>query len=189
MLAWMQKWVDNPAKAKQRCVRLLTESALPYLRDVVIPDEVGGYTQIDHVLLTAQGLVLMEWQHFSGMLHGSDFSQEWTRFEGKERHEFVNPLRRVHQLVSMLDQLVLGEKVGVPMQGFLLMSGGAHFAKGWPQGVLDQDGLRIWLAGQSAVIPARYQTVWRVLLSRVACEPVTALAHSSPAQTVQTSMS
>ncbi len=189
MFAWTKTWLDSPTKAKQRCVRLLAESGLPYMRDVVIPDEVGGYTQIDHVLLTAQGLVLMEWQHFGGVLHGSDFSQEWTRFEGKERHEFVNPLRRVHKLASTLDQLILGEKVGMPMHGFLLISGGARFAKGWPQGVLDQDGLRTWLAGQSAVIPARYQAVWRVLLSRVACEPVTELAHSSPAQTVQTSIS
>jgi hypothetical protein len=172
---WAQKLVDTPEKCQQRCARILVEAGLPYVRDVVIPDNVGSYTQIDHLLLTPTGLVMLEWQYFSGVLHGSAHAQEWTRFDGKERHDFPNPLRRVQQLGASLDALVLGSKVGVPIEGFLVLTGTAKFAKGLPQGVMDEAALRAWLAAQSLSIPVRQQTVWNVLLSRVACEPVTLL--------------
>ncbi|MEW5837965.1 MAG: nuclease-related domain-containing protein [Pseudomonadota bacterium] len=172
MLGFVHKLVDNPQRAQQRVQRLLADSGLPYLRDVVIPDEIGGYTQIDHLLLTAQGLVALEWQFMSGVLHGSDFSQDWTRFEGKERHEFENPLRRVQKLVRSLDKLVLGEQKDLPLHSYLVLSGSLRFAKAWPQGVLDENRLRDWLATQTAAIPSRYRLLWGALQSRVACEPV-----------------
>jgi len=172
VLQWAQKLVDTPEKSQQRCFKMLRAAALPYVRDVVIPDLLGGYTQIDHLLLTPTGLVMLEWQHFSGVLHGSAHAQEWTRFEGQARHDFPNPLRRVQQLGASLDALVLGSKVGVPIEGFLVLTGTAKFAKGLPQGVLDEAALRVWLASQTGVIPARQQAVWNVLLSRVAYEPV-----------------
>ena len=181
VLRWAQKLVDTPAKSQQRCINMLRASALPYVRDVTIPDLIGGYTQIDHLLLTPTGLVMLEWQYFSGVLHGSAHAQEWTRFEGSERHDFANPLRRVQQLVASLDALVLGSKVDVPMEGFLVLTGTAKFAKGLPQGVMDEAALRVWLASQTGVIPARQQAVWNVLLSRVAYEPVNQVtnAHAS----------
>ncbi len=177
MLAWIQELSDSPPKAQQRCARLLGAAGLPYVRDVVIPDEVGGYTQIDHLLLTAQGLVLLEWQYLRGVIHGSDFAQDWTRFERGERHEFVNPLRHVRKLADTLEQIIQGEKLGVPIHRHLLMSGPVSFAKAWPQSVLNEAGLHAWLAAQSSIIPQRYQSVWKVLLSRVACEPVVGLMN------------
>jgi len=175
VLQWAKNRVDTPAKSQQRCIDMLRASALPYVRDVTIPDLIGGYTQIDHLLLTPTGLVMLEWQYFSGVLHGSAHAQEWTRFEGKERYDFPNPLRHVQQLAASLDALVLGSKVGVTIEGFLVLSGTAKFAKGLPQGVFDEAALRVWLASQTGNIPARQQAVWNVLLTRVACEPVNSL--------------
>ena len=168
----MQTWTDTPEKAKQRIGALLHASRLPYVRDVVIPDEVGGYTQIDHLLLTPHGIILIEWQSQSGVLHGSEHSQIWTRFVGKERHDFPNPLRRVHKLADTLKQITLGDSLGVPLRSYLVLSGASRFAKGCPPSVFDESRLRDWLSTQNAAIPTRYQAVWRVLMSRVACEPV-----------------
>ena len=176
MLAWTQNWLDTPEKASLRIIRLLGTAGLPYVRDVVIPDEVGGYTQIDHLLLTAQGLVLLEWQYLRGVLHGSDYSQQWTRFEGKARHDFDNPLKRMQRLAQTLDQLLPGAPSSIPLHGFLLMSGTARFAKGWPQGVLDEARLRAWLdAQQGQALSPHDRMVWNMLLARVACEPVVGL--------------
>lgn len=174
MLAWAQQWLDSPEKAKARCIKALSASALPYVRDVVVPDEVGGYTQIDHLLLSVHGLQVLEWQYLDGVLHGSDFSLQWSRFDDGMRHDFDNPLRRVQKLAQTLNQLVLGEQVGVPLHSHLLLSGKASFAKGCPQGVLQEAQLAAWLQGQAGSIPARYRAVWSVLLSRVACAPVNA---------------
>lgn len=172
MLQWAKKLIDTPERARQRCAHLLAASGLPYVRDVVIPDQVGGYTQIDHLLLTPRGLALFEWQYFVGTLHGSAHSQEWTRFESGQRHDFINPLRHVQQLAETLDSLVLGAKVGASIESHLIATGTASFAKGLPPGVMDEAGLRAWLDAQSQAIPSRQQAVWNVLLSRVACEPV-----------------
>ncbi len=175
MLAWMQKWTDSPAKARQRCLRLLGAAGLPYVRDVVIPDEVGGYTQIDHLLLTAQGLVVLEWRYLRGVVHGSDYAQEWTRFEGSERHDFANPLRHLQTMGDTLGTMISGGKGTVPLRTFLLVSGPVSFARAQPQGVISEEGLSAWLDAQSSVIPARHQLLWGALLGRVACEPVVSL--------------
>lgn len=158
----------DPATAKRRVRGMLRASGLPHVRDVVIPDHVGGYTEVDHLVLTPDGIVLLEWQHFSGVIHGSAHTQRWTRFEDKQRHDFDNPFRRLNELSSTLGALTPGAKVSVR----LVATGPVRFAKAMPQGVLNLHGLAEYLAANQGAVAPELRQSWQHLLSRVACDPV-----------------
>lgn len=167
-LAWLVRRRRSPRSASRRMRASLRRSGLPHVRDVVIPDEVGGYTQADHLLLTPNGIVLLEWQHFDGIVHGSVHAMNWTRFEGGRRHDFSNPFRRLKALAATLETLA----PGAPVQVRLVVSGPVRFAKGIPDGVLTLASLREYLAAQTNSIPPAHLERWHALLSRVACDPV-----------------
>lgn len=186
MMDWLRGLGDSPDKAAKRVREALLASGLPHVRDVVIPDRVGGYTQVDHLLLTAEGLVLLETQYFTGELHGSAHTQRWIRFERGQRHDFDNPFRRLRELAETLDAMILGDAVQVSVESRLVATGPARFAKGVPEGVLTEPMLKDYLASRARTIPARQRAVWDVLLSRVACDPVAPFGNRStvPAQPV-----
>lgn len=170
----------DPRTAARRVQAMLRASGLPHVRDVVIPDYVGGYTQVDHLLLTPGGIVLLEWQHFSGMVHGTAHTLHWSRFEGGRRHDFDNPFRRLQTLADTLGALA----PGVPIQLRLVVSGPVRFPRGLPEGVLTLAGLGEYLAAQAGSIPADLFDRWSALLSRVACDPVAPFGARPPAPAV-----
>ncbi|TQV65497.1 MAG: NERD domain-containing protein [Halothiobacillaceae bacterium] len=185
MRGWLRGLGDTPDKAEKRVREALLASGLPHVRDAVIPDQVGGYTQVDHLLLTAEGLVLLEVQHLTGELHGSSHTQRWTRFGRGRRHEFDNPFRRLRELAETLDAMILGDLVQVAVEPRLVVTGPARFVKGVPEGVLTEPMLRDLLASRARAIPARQRAVWDVLLGRVACDPVAPSGSPAAAQPVQ----
>lgn len=167
---------NDPRSARKGMRVILRASGLPHVRDVVIPDDVGGYTQLDHLLLTPGGILVLEWQHFTGIVQGSAHALNWSRFEGQRRHDFANPFRRLKALAETLDTLA----PGTPVQVRLVVSGPVRFPKGLPEGVLTLAGLREYLAGQHGPIPVEQFERWHRLLSRVACEPVSPLGARFP---------
>ncbi|MFZ5466524.1 MAG: nuclease-related domain-containing protein [Pseudomonadota bacterium] len=170
----------DPRTAARRVQVMLRASGLPHVRDVVIPDYVGGYTQVDHLLLTPGGIVLLEWQHFDGIVHGTAHTLNWSRFEGGRRHDFDNPFRRLQTLAETLAALV----PGTPIQLRLVVSGPVRFPRGLPEGVLTLAGLGDYLAARAGSIPADQLERWHALLSRVACDPVAPFGARPPAPAV-----
>ncbi len=83
----------------ERAVRLaLARLGLPALHDVVLADALG-HTQIDHLVRTTQGIVVIETKTFSGWITGTLYSAEWTQrlAGGHVRHRFQNPVRQNHR--------------------------------------------------------------------------------------------
>lgn len=181
MLRWFLARRDSPQKAHARVCAHLAACGLPYVRDVVIPDAVGGYTQIPHLLLTPEGVLLLESQYFTGILHGSALTKQWIRFDGKQRHEFDNPLHHQQGLADTLNTLIQGERVGVGVKTCFIVCGPARFAKRIPDRVLVESHLPPFLAAYARPISARLWAVWKVLLSRVACDPVAPFGARPPA--------
>jgi hypothetical protein len=182
MMGWLSALKDSPQKARARVGAALLASGLPYVRDVIIPDRVGGYTQVDHLLLTASGLVLLEIQHMRGELHAARYTQCWTRFERGRRFDFDNPFLRLQEAADMIHALILGDQVGGGVDTRLIIPGPVRFARRVPEGVSTEPMLHAWLAAQPRVIPTRQRTVWRVLLGQVVHDPVAPIgAHPTHA--------
>jgi hypothetical protein len=106
--------------------------AIERLEHVLVPDGMGGHIQVEHLLLTGQGLVVIDAKSFAGTIFASERMAEWTVIGKQGRFTFPNPLGTLYDRVAALKQLVRD----VPVAGHVLFAGGADFSKGRPRDVL-----------------------------------------------------
>ena len=113
----------------ERAVRLaLARLGLPALHDVVLADALG-HTQIDHLVRTTQGIVVIETKTFSGWITGTLYSAEWTQHlaGGRIRHRFQNPVRQNHRHCKAVEAAIIG--LTVPVYGRIVSAGRARFCE------------------------------------------------------------
>jgi hypothetical protein len=108
------------------------------LHDVIIPDAEGGTIRLEHVLLTTEGLLVVETTRQRGLIFGNPRDRYWTRQLGQSSHRFVNPLWQNQLHVKTLQALNLG----VPVGGRVVFTDQAHFPKGRAPGVSQLASLR-----------------------------------------------
>jgi hypothetical protein len=111
--------------------------AIERLQNVLLPDGMGGHIQVEHLLLTSQGLVVIDAKSFSGTIFASERMEEWTVIGKQGRFTFPNPLGTLYDRVAALRQLVRE----VPVAGHVLFAGSADFSKGRPRDVLSANEL------------------------------------------------
>ncbi len=121
------------------------------LQDILLPDGIGGQIHLQHVLLTAQGLVVLEVKTVKGVVFASDRMDEWTVIGRTGRFSFQNPQRALHDRVAALRS----QARDIPVAGHVVFSEQADFSKGRPTEVIFPDELR-----------ARYAKPERVELER-----------------------
>ncbi len=112
--------------------RALDAVAIDRLRDVLLPNGMGGQIQIEHLLLTGNGLLVIDVKPFEGTIFASERMEEWTVISAKGRFTFPNPLGTLYDRVAALRQVVRD----VPVAGFVLFGERADFSKGRPRDVL-----------------------------------------------------
>ena len=113
----------------ERAVRLaLARLGLPALHDVVLADALG-HTQIDHLVRTTQGIVVIETKTFSGWITGTLYSAGWTQHlaGGRIRHRFQNPVRQNHRHCKAVEAAIIG--LTVPVHGRIVSAGRARFCE------------------------------------------------------------
>jgi len=100
------------------------------IRDVVVPDGIGGFVPVDALLLRDRKLYVLDIRDVEGAVFGSEKMDIWTAM-GRKRYQFNNPIRPMHDRVAAVKYLVPGAEV---MPRILFTSRG-HFPKGRPDGV------------------------------------------------------
>ncbi|MBV5275722.1 MAG: NERD domain-containing protein [Lamprocystis purpurea] len=101
------------------------------LHDVIFPDGRGGLTQVDHVVLTGAGLVVVETKNYRGSIFGQEREAQWTQRLGRQSFRFQNPVRQNYLHTQAVKALV----PGVPVLGWVVFTDSARFPKGKPDGV------------------------------------------------------
>lgn len=157
--------------------RALEAVAIDRLHDVLVPDGMGGQIHAEHLLLTGAGIVVLEVKEYQGTIFGSDRMEEWTVIgSAGRRFTFPNPLEALYDRVAALKQLVRE----IPVEGYVLFSGGASFSKGRPRSVL----LPAELVAQHRLpheraeleqVKESFAPSWELVKS--ACEPVRGAAR------------
>jgi hypothetical protein len=112
--------------------RALEAVAIERLQNILLPDGMGGHIQVEHLLLTGQGLLVIDAKSFAGTIFASERMADWTVIGKQGRFTFPNPLGTLYDRVAALKQLVRD----VPVSGYVLFAGGADFTKGRPRDVL-----------------------------------------------------
>jgi hypothetical protein len=125
------------AKGGNRLKRVLTEISHDRIDDLLIPNGDEGEIQIDHLLLTSQGLLIVDIKDAVGTVFGSDKMQEWTVISDERRYTFSNPQAALYDRIAAVRHIVRQ----VPVTGRILFLDGADFTKGVPGLVCNLDDL------------------------------------------------
>lgn len=123
LLAW--RWF---AGGKSPLQKAISEISFDQLDDLVIPSADEGEIHIDELLLTSQGLLILEVKDVMGKVFGSDKMSDWTVMADGRRFTFSNPQPALYDRIAAVRQIVRQ----VPVEGRVLFLEGAEFTKGVP---------------------------------------------------------
>ena len=108
--------------------QVLRDIAYERVHDLVIPNGDDGEILIDQLLLTSQGLLILELKDVEGAVFGSDKMEDWTVISAQRRYTFPNPQHGLYDRIAAVRQIVRQ----VPVAGRVLFLDGAEFSKGMP---------------------------------------------------------
>lgn len=120
-----------------RVQQVLDEISYDRINDLLIPNGDEGEIQIDHLLLTSQGLLILDMKEVVGTVFGSDKMQDWTVISEERRYTFPNPQAALYDRIAAVRHIVRQ----VPVAGRVLFRDAAEFTKGVPDLVSDLDAL------------------------------------------------
>ncbi|MGO9934377.1 MAG: nuclease-related domain-containing protein [Steroidobacteraceae bacterium] len=106
---------------------------------VLVPDGMGGFIHIDHLLLTPRGVLVLDTRRVAGLIFGGDQMSDWTVMGRGHRYTFDNPQPALYDRIAAVKAIV-GD---VPVEGRLLFSNVGKFTKGIPRWVLMLDGIEV----------------------------------------------
>ena len=132
-------WLLFGRRSRPRSLEtVLGEIAFERLEGLVIPKVDEGEIQIDHLVLTAQGLVVIDIEDVQGNVFGSNKMDQWTVIANDKRFTFNNPQPALYDRIAAVRQIVRQ----VPVAGRVVFLDGATFTKGIPNLVCDLDDLQ-----------------------------------------------
>ncbi len=138
LAVWGLRAYGRRARRKSLLQRL-ERVALAATHQVLVPDGMGGFIHIDHILLTPRGLVVLDTRRVVGLIFGGDQMSDWTVMGRGHRYTFDNPQPALYDRIAAVKALV-GE---VPVEGRLLFSNVGKFTKGIPKWVVMLDGIEM----------------------------------------------
>jgi hypothetical protein len=121
----------------RRLKKVLNIIAYDRIDELVIPNADEGEIQIDHLLLTAEGLLIVDIKDVSGAVFGSDKMKDWTVIADDHRFTFSNPQHALYDRIAAVRQIVRQ----VPVTGRILFLDEAEFKKGVPGLVCTLDSM------------------------------------------------
>ncbi len=107
---------------------VIAEISFDRIEGLVIPSADEGEILVDYLLLTSQGLLILEVKNIQGVVFGGDKMQNWTVIDDERRYTFSNPQPALYDRIAAVRQIVRQ----VPVAGRIVFLGGAEFTKGVP---------------------------------------------------------
>lgn len=106
--------------------------AVDRLADVLLPDGMGGHIHVEHLVLTAKGVLVINVKRYEGTVFASDRMDEWAVMSKEGRFAFPNPQGALYDRVAAVRQLIRD----VQVTGAILFPTTADFSKGRPKDVI-----------------------------------------------------
>ena len=131
------------------------------LRDVRLPDGMGGEISIDFLVLATDAILVIGVKRYDGLIYGSARIDEWTQSIRRRSYKFPNPDTYLQQQIGAVRLIV----PKTPVRGLHLFSDSAVFPKDKPSNVLQVKDLR-GSAPRPRLkdIPAELQAAWVQLI-------------------------
>lgn len=124
--AWLR--VTTVQRGVTRTLRNISDRLV---RDVILPDGIGGFVPVDALVLRGRQLFVLDIRDVEGAIFGAEKMDIWTAMGRRRRYQFDNPIRPMHDRVTAVKLLAPGCET-VPR---ILFTSRGHFPKGRPDGV------------------------------------------------------
>ena len=127
-------WLWHPSRMLKRKVKKMGAKVLSNLH---LPDGVDGEINIDYLVLTEKGMLIIDVKRYDGLIYGSETHDEWTQVLKHRSYMFANPLKQ-------MNMRVLAVKFIVPeahIEGAVLFAGRGRFPKRTPTGIITLEGI------------------------------------------------
>jgi len=138
---WLRRRYLAPARVLARRLRAISADMLV---NVIIPDGMGGEIHVDHLLLTADGLLLLDFKDVRGTVFAGAQLDTWTAMEPGSRITFDNPIPVLQDRIAAVSRLA----PDVPIHAQVVFEKDAEFPKGHPPTVITFDALYEALAAK-----------------------------------------
>ena len=111
-------------------LRLLKEgvSSDNIFHDLYIEKNDGTYSQVDIVVLTDVGVVVIEVKDFSGWIFGFGYNENWVHILGKIKYSFYNPVFQNEGHIRYLKNKLI-EYVNIPFYSLIVFYGDCELKK------------------------------------------------------------
>jgi hypothetical protein len=126
-------------RARRAIDNVISSVAFDELRNVLVPTGAGEQIHVNYLLLTQNGLLVIDLFDVSGMVFAGEKMEQWSVFGPKRHFTFKNPLPMLFDRVAAV-QHVAGESV--PVTGRVVFSMRGEFPKGRPETVIRLDELQ-----------------------------------------------
>src|SRR5271169_1700109 len=138
---------------------------------VLVPDGMGGFIHIDHILLTPRGILVLDTRRVAGLIFGGDQMSDWTVLGRGYRYTFDNPQPALYDRIAAVKAIV----DDVPVEGRLLFSNVGKFTKGIPKWVVMLGGIEVEFPvvdrGIHSALADEYAEPWSRLLAQLKPSP------------------
>ncbi len=136
-------WRHLEKTRHQRQIHKVLESlGTKYLHDIILPDGIEGYTYIDYLLLTPNGMIVLDINFSEGHLFGGESVDQWTQVVNNKTYKFNNPLyNNLTKCQAVLWNVKNRTAEDVPVNnnlethGWIAFSSAGNFPKGIPDHV------------------------------------------------------
>ncbi len=122
-------WVTRTTRGRIR--RMLRQLGGVYLKDVLVPDGLGGEIQIDYLLRLPDRILVIDLKEMQGVLFGAEKIDEWTQIVERRSYRFPNPLHGNRMRCQAVAELVKPAEV----IGRVVFTDASEFPRGRPEGV------------------------------------------------------
>jgi len=134
---FVRNWLRQ-VRARKAIDNVISSVAYDELRNVLLPTGTGEQIHVNYVLLTQNGLLVIDLFDVQGMIFAGEKMAQWSVFGPKRHFTFTNPLPMLEDRVMAVKQLA-GD---VPVAGRIVFSMRGEFPKGRPDAVLRLDALQ-----------------------------------------------
>ena len=108
------------------------------LRNVNLPDGMGGEIRIDFLMLSIDAILVIDVKRYDGMIFGGVQTDEWTQTINSRSYKFPNPDNYLLQQVSAVKSIV----PRAPIRGIHLFTDNAVFPWDKPSNMVQVKDLR-----------------------------------------------
>lgn len=131
------------------------------LRNVTLPDGLGGTIGIDFLVLRRNGILVVGVKRYDGMIFGGANTDEWTQTLNSRSYRFPNPDAHLARQVGAVRNLA----PKIPVRGLHLFTDSAEFPWDKPPNVLQSQDVLDSDASRPAMkdIPAELRAAWTEL--------------------------